>query len=180
MRAADRLRTTDASGRDRPRVTETGKRSGRAVGKGDASVRLVTSSSLARSDMHRFYDKRRDFGDRHYEYRRVKNSPSPSRSVFGARLRLARLAAGLPQDKLGVKAGLDEGTASARISRYESGIHEPNVAFANRLAEELRVPLAYFYSADDDLAKLILWFGQLDMKQRKLLLEYASRLKATD
>nr|WP_176666506.1 helix-turn-helix transcriptional regulator [Variovorax sp. SG517] len=93
-------------------------------------------------------------------------------------MRLARLAVGLPQDKLGVKAGLDEGTASARISRYESGIHEPNVSFANRLAEELGVPLAYFYAADDDLAKLILWFGQLDTKQRKSLLEYASRLKS--
>lgn len=105
------------------------------------------------------------------------NTATP-RHTFGARLRLARLAAGLPQDKLGVKAGLDEGTASARISRYESGIHEPNVSFANRLAEELRVPVAYFYAADDELAKLILWFGQLDSKQRKALLEFASQLKS--
>jgi len=95
-------------------------------------------------------------------------------------LRLARLAAGLPQDKLGVKAGLDEGTASARISRYESGIHEPSVSFANRLADELGVPLAYFYAADDELAKLTLWFGQLDSEQRKLLLEYASQLKSAN
>jgi len=107
----------------------------------------------------------------------VSSAPSPSRSVFGARLRLARLAAGLPQDKLGVKAGLDEGTASARISRYESGIHEPNASFASRLADELGVPLAYFYAADDELARLILWFGQLNTKQRKSLLEFASQLK---
>jgi len=39
MRAADRLRTARAGCRDRTRVTETGKRSGRTVGKGDASVR---------------------------------------------------------------------------------------------------------------------------------------------
>ncbi|WP_371127588.1 helix-turn-helix domain-containing protein [Variovorax sp. YR266] len=107
----------------------------------------------------------------------MSSSPTTPRSVFGARLRLARLATGLPQDKLGVKAGLDEGTASARISRYESGIHEPNVSFANRLADELGVPVAYFYAADDELAKLILWFGQLNMKQRKLLLDFASQLK---
>lgn len=128
----------------------------------------------------RFYVKRRDVAGRSYEYRRVKTGHSPSRLVFGARLRLARLAAGLPQDKLGVRAGLDEGTASARISRYESGIHEPSVSFANRLADELGVPLAYFYAVDDDLAKLILWFGQLDTKQRKSLLECASRLKFPD
>jgi transcriptional regulator with XRE-family HTH domain len=89
---------------------------------------------------------------------------------------MARLAAGLPQDRLGVKAGLDEGTASARISRYESGIHEPNMAFAQRLASELNVPVAYFYAPDDDLAKLILWFGQLNQKQRKSLVECANKL----
>jgi transcriptional regulator with XRE-family HTH domain len=93
---------------------------------------------------------------------------------------MARMAAGLPQDKLGVKAGLDEGTASARISRYESGIHEPNIAFANRLADELGVPLPYLYAADDELAKLILRFGQLNAKQRKSLLITASQLKSSD
>ena len=92
---------------------------------------------------------------------------------------MARLAAGLPQDRLGVKAGLDEGTASARISRYESGIHEPNTAFAQRLAFELNIPVAYFYAPDDDLAKLILWFGQLGQKQRKSLVEFASELSET-
>lgn len=91
---------------------------------------------------------------------------------------MARQAAGLPQDRLGVKAGLDEGTASARISRYESGIHEPNTTFAQRLALELNVPVAYFYAPDDDLAKLILWFGQLNSEQRKSLVEFASELSA--
>lgn len=89
---------------------------------------------------------------------------------------MARQAAGLPQDRLGVKAGLDEGTASARISRYESGIHEPNTAFAQRLALELNVPVAYFYAPDDDLAKLILWFGQLNPDHRKSLIQFASEL----
>jgi len=98
-------------------------------------------------------------------------------SVFGTRLRLARLALELPQDKLGVKAGLDEGTASARISRYESGIHEPNISFAQRLADELGVPLAYFYASDDDLAEIILRFGQLNKKQRNLLLDYVKTLE---
>ncbi|MGJ7558386.1 helix-turn-helix domain-containing protein [Variovorax sp. RB3P1] len=105
----------------------------------------------------------------------MPSSPSPH-SVFGTRLRLARLAAGLPQDRLGVQAGLDEGTASARISRYESGVHEPSISFAHRLAEELGVPAAYFYASDDELAKLILLFGQLNVKQRKSLLEFARQV----
>ncbi len=34
------------------------------------------------------------------------------------------------------------------------------------------MPLAYFYAVDDDLAKLILRFGQLNKKQRHSILEY--------
>ncbi|WP_354344524.1 helix-turn-helix domain-containing protein [Variovorax boronicumulans] len=140
------------------------------MGHGDDWPQPVWGFSL-----EKFYVKRRDEIAPCYEYRKVP-SLNPARSVFGARLRMARLAAGLPQDRLGVRAGLDEGTASARISRYESGIHEPNIAFAQRLASELNVPVAYFYAPDDDLAKLILWFGQLNQKQRRSLVEFASNL----
>ncbi|MFM2449411.1 MAG: hypothetical protein RIS44_1861 [Pseudomonadota bacterium] len=97
-------------------------------------------------------------------------------SIFGQRLRMARLAANIPQDKLGVKAGLDESTASARISRYESGVHEPNLAFAQRLAFELGVPTAYFFAEDDDLARLILWFSRLNGAKRQQLLKTAAEI----
>ncbi|WP_345891175.1 hypothetical protein [Variovorax sp. PDNC026] len=50
------------------------------------------------------------------------------------------------------------------------------MAFAQRLALELNVPVAYFYALDDDLARLILWFGQLNPKQRKSLVEFAGEL----
>lgn len=46
-------------------------------------------------------------------------------NLFGRRLREARQLADIPQDRLGVKIGLDEHTASARMSRYETGVHEP-------------------------------------------------------
>ena len=101
---------------------------------------------------------------------------SPMPPAFARRLRQARQAVGLPQDKLGVLAGLDEGTASARISRYESGIHEPNIAFAEKLASVLKVPTAYFYASDDRLAELILTFGQLDAGRRKSLVTFAREL----
>ncbi|MET3497079.1 hypothetical protein ABIC90_004146 [Variovorax boronicumulans] len=50
------------------------------------------------------------------------------------------------------------------------------MAFAQRLAYELNVPVAYFYAPDDDLARLILWFGRLNPKQRKTLVTFASEL----
>lgn len=36
--------------------------------------------------------------------------------------------------------------------------------------------MAYFWAVDDDLAKMILWFGQLNAKNRKSLLEMAGEL----
>jgi len=63
---------------------------------------------------------------------------------------------GLSQDKLGVLLGLDEQTASARISRYENGIHEPPLKTAQSIAVTLGVPLAYLYCDDNRLAELIL------------------------
>jgi len=38
------------------------------------------------------------------------------------RLKTARLAAKLSQEKLGVLAGIEESTARSRISQYESGV----------------------------------------------------------
>jgi transcriptional regulator with XRE-family HTH domain len=100
-----------------------------------------------------------------------------SSSTFGKRLRQARLAKAIPQDRLGVLAGLDEGTASARISRYESGTHAPPASFAERLATELDVPAAYFYARDDALAQAILVFAKLSPAQHKRLGVYLQRLQ---
>lgn len=78
---------------------------------------------------------------------------------------------GLPQDKLGVLIGLDEQTASARISRYESGIHEPPVSTARSLAEALGVPLGYLYCDDDRMAGIILAVGALPPEDQEQLLQ---------
>ncbi|MCA8336990.1 helix-turn-helix domain-containing protein [Burkholderia multivorans] len=88
----------------------------------------------------------------------MNHSPN---SVFGRRLREARRVAGLPQDKLGVLVGLDEGTASARMSRYEGGVHEPPYRLVVKLADVLRIPVAYFYCGDDELASLIVAWPRL-------------------
>lgn len=66
----------------------------------------------------------------------------------------------IPQDKLGVNIGLDESSASARISRYETGVHEPSIYTAILLAKELKIPLAYFYCQEDKLANIIIKFSE--------------------
>lgn len=112
-----------------------------------------------------FYVLRRDGTRNSYEYRRMRLKPPTS--CFGRRLREARLCAGVPQDKLGVAIGLDEGSASARISRYETGVHAPPFGVATKIAKTLGLPMAYFYSDDDELAAVIAAWGRLSKSQQQ-------------
>jgi transcriptional regulator with XRE-family HTH domain len=100
-----------------------------------------------------------------------RTSNSTPRTIFGARMRQARERLGLPQDKLGVMIGLDEETASARISRYETGVHEPQIAIARSIAKALKVPLAYLYCDEDDLASIIEDSARLSSTDRSTLVE---------
>ena len=100
-----------------------------------------------------------------YEYRRMKRE----NSIFARCLKETRLRLGIPQDKLGVMIGIDESSASARISRYESGTHAASYEIAARLAETLGVPTAYLFCDDEELAELILAWGQMSKSKRVLL-----------
>ncbi len=82
--------------------------------------------------------------------------------VYSRRLREAREAYGISQRALGIEAGLDEFVASTRVNRYETGVHQPDLLTLQRLAAILKLPVAYFYAEDDDLAQLI-----ADFKKRK-------------
>lgn len=99
-------------------------------------------------------------------------------TLFGRRLRAARSRAGIPQDKLGVIIGMDEGSSSARISRYETGIHEPPFATAANLAAALDVPVAYFYCDDEQLANFLIQYAALGEGQKNQLLMLASVLSS--
>lgn len=83
------------------------------------------------------------------------------RDIFCKRLKEARLAAGLSQKKLGIAAGIDEFVASTRINRYEKGVHEADIHTAQKLAETLKIPLAYFYVENDQLATIVMNFDKL-------------------
>lgn len=91
--------------------------------------------------------------------------------IFCMRLKQARIAKGLSQKALGIAAGIDEFVASTRINRYEKGVHEVNIETAQLLANVLEVPLAYLYTADNELAELMLLFLQLSQNERSDLLK---------
>lgn len=79
-------------------------------------------------------------------------------SPLPLRLRQARERKGLSQRRLGLKAGLDEFSASPRINHYERGRHAPDYSTLSRLAWVLEVPVAFFFAGEDDLADwLLLW-----------------------
>jgi transcriptional regulator with XRE-family HTH domain len=86
------------------------------------------------------------------------------------RLKEARKSAELSQKKLGIAAGMDEFSASARMNHYEKGRHTPDYKTLKRIAKILRVPVAYFYADTDDLAQLIISYHKLKKQSKQAVL----------
>lgn len=84
------------------------------------------------------------------------------------RLKQARLKRNLSQRSLGIAAGIDEASASARMNQYERGKHVPDYETLCQLALVLRVPVPYFY-ADDNEAELLLNMALLTNEQQGLV-----------
>ncbi len=101
---------------------------------------------------------------------------NPDLPLFARRLKAARLLADLSQEKLGVAAGVDEFSASARINQYERGKHTPDVLMATHLARVLKVPLSYFYAVDEGEAELLLLYSRLSARKRKQALRLVEEL----
>ena len=93
-------------------------------------------------------------------------------SVFAQRLKAARLRTGLSQERLGIEAGLDPMSASARMNRYEQGKRVPDAQLVERIAAVLGVPVAYLHSVDDEEANLLLKFHRLNRKQRAKVIAF--------
>ena len=92
-------------------------------------------------------------------------------SVLAKRLKQARIASGLSQEKLGIDAGLDEMSASTRMNRYELGKRVPDLALVERFAKVLNVPAAYFYATTEDEARILIQFHRLDKKRQHQFME---------
>ena len=90
--------------------------------------------------------------------------------VFAARLKSARKALGLSQASVGDLMGLPEDISSARVNRWEKGVHPPSLKSAEELAEVLGIPLPALVSRDDVMAEMIAGFALLPKAQRQSIL----------
>jgi len=94
-----------------------------------------------------------------------------TKDVWQRRLKEARLAAGLSQRELGVKAGIEESVASTRLNRYEVGVHKADFQIAVQLAKVLNVPAAYFYAESDEIAAVLIALHRAPSAKRKQLVK---------
>lgn len=92
-------------------------------------------------------------------------------SPLQKRLKEARKAAKLSQKTLGIRAGMDAFSASARMNHYEKGRHTPDYSMLARIAQVLKLPTAYFYADSDELAYWIVLFTQLKKSERSKILK---------
>ncbi len=92
-------------------------------------------------------------------------------SLFAKRLKEARIAAGLSQERLGVLAGIEEASASARMNQYERGKHQPDFLMVERISKVLNFPESYFYTKDDTLADISVRFHRANETARSKMSE---------
>lgn len=104
------------------------------------------------------------------------SSDATSPSVFPKRLKQARLRSGLTQEQLGIQAGIDEFSASARVNQYEKGKHTPTLQTSQRLARAMLVPTSFLYEDDDLLANLLAIAGRLNKEKKRALVASAEAL----
>jgi len=101
--------------------------------------------------------------------------PKTPATVYGKRLRSARVARGWTQAQLAERIGMvDSVSGATRVSRYETGQHDPDPATSQALAKALGLPVAYFHATSDTLAEVILLVSKLPVAKQK---EALQRLK---
>ncbi|MFH4410916.1 helix-turn-helix domain-containing protein [Vibrio diabolicus] len=97
-------------------------------------------------------------------------------SPIPERLKEARKKAKLSQKALGVRIGMDESSASPRMNQYEKGKHTPDIGTLKALADELGVPLSYFFCEDEISAELAMNLNKLSEADKQKVLEMTARL----
>jgi len=97
--------------------------------------------------------------------KRVQPNPIP------IRLKEARKRKGLSQRELGIRTGMDENVASARMNQYEKGKHAPDIEILRSIAKELDVPLSYFFCDDETSAEIVKQLNKLSYDDRESILK---------
>lgn len=92
------------------------------------------------------------------------------------RLKQARAKSGITQKQLGILIGMDENSASGRMNHYEKGRHIPDLVTLKKIADELNVPLNYFFCEDETTAELAIEISKLDTDKK---LELIKKLKSS-
>ncbi|ECC9895547.1 helix-turn-helix transcriptional regulator [Klebsiella quasipneumoniae] len=72
------------------------------------------------------------------------------------RLKEAREAAGISQEKLAQLVDLETVNSRSKISNYEAGRFAPSFEFVCRVAKALGYPEYYFYTVSDATAQILL------------------------
>ncbi|MFT5759753.1 MAG: transcriptional regulator with XRE-family HTH domain [Alteromonadaceae bacterium] len=93
------------------------------------------------------------------------------------RLKEARKRANMTQKELGIRIGMDPSSASSRMNHYEKERHMPDVQTLQRMADELGVPLNYFFCDSTESAELACLINHLSTKDQLDLIE---KLKCLD
>jgi transcriptional regulator with XRE-family HTH domain len=56
------------------------------------------------------------------------------------------------------------------MNHYEKGRHTPDLQTLKRIAEELNVPLNYFFCETEEMAKFVVMLNQLPKEKREKIL----------
>lgn len=97
------------------------------------------------------------------------------------RLKQARKKSNLSQKALGVNIGMDESSASPRMNQYEKGKHTPDISTLKAIANELGVPLNYFFCEDEKNAKLACLIAKMtEIEKDALILSLEARESNAD
>ena len=99
----------------------------------------------------------------------AKENPIPTR------LKEARKKAGITQKDLGVRIGMEQSSASGRMNHYEKGRHTPDISTLQRMADELGVPLNYFFCGDELTAELACLISKMSDEDKKKLINQLSK-----
>ena len=76
----------------------------------------------------------------------------------------------ISQKDLGIKIGIDPSSASGRMNHYETGRHMPDIETLKKIAEELNVPVNYFFCDSEKSATLACLIDKLDDEMKDKLI----------
>ncbi|MCK2579723.1 helix-turn-helix domain-containing protein [Escherichia coli] len=67
---------------------------------------------------------------------------------------------------MGIRIGMEPSSASGRMNHYEKGRHTPDIDTLKRMADELGVPINYFFCENDITAELACLIAKMTEQQQ--------------